>query len=151
MEGMDGMDPEMIELMSQYHEALPPSETPVDIPIDKPVDLPGADIPPKETTEQKPPADPSAPFGRFANGKPRKRPSKASDMKDASTEQIPDSVAAGILIDGAMFIALIDMVLPMIICLINNRFSDEKIKPEDLQLRKDQKNQLTPIVDAVMK
>ena len=55
------------------------------------------------------------------------------------------------LIDGALFIMLIDMLFPLIITALNNKFTNSKIKLEDLQLNDKQKKDLTPVADEVIK
>ncbi len=98
--------------------------------------------------------DKDAPFGRFANGKPRKKPAKnsppnvatASDLKDQETAKIE----AGILIDGAMFLLLINMLVPLVLSSLNNYLAKDKIKPEQIELTKDQEKKFAPIVDKCM-
>jgi hypothetical protein len=57
----------------------------------------------------------------------------------------------GDLMDGAMFITLVDMVLPMLICLGNNAISKIKVEPDKLMLTEKQKNQLAPLAEQVVK
>lgn len=58
---------------------------------------------------------------------------------------------SGSLIDGALFIMLIDMLLPLLITVANNQLSKDKIDIEDLQLTEKQKKDLAPISDEVVK
>lgn len=105
------------------------------------------------------PVDSEAPFGRFQNGKPRKRPARNAGQPfnqqthptDTGKPVLDQATVSGILIDGAMFLVIVDMVLPLAFSALNNRFSDEKISPDDLQLTSDQRKQMTPIIDQIMK
>ncbi len=58
---------------------------------------------------------------------------------------------SGSLIDGALFIMLVDMLLPLLITVANNQLSKDKIDIEDLQLTDKQKKDLSPIADEVVK
>ncbi len=58
---------------------------------------------------------------------------------------------SGSLIDGGLFLMLIDMIFPLIITVLNNKFTDTNIKVEDLQLTEKQKRDLEPIATEVIK
>lgn len=58
---------------------------------------------------------------------------------------------SGDILTGALFITLIDLLIPMVLAGINNRFSKQKIKASDLFLTQRQKNELSPIADKVVK
>jgi len=58
---------------------------------------------------------------------------------------------SGSLIDGALFIMLIDLLFPLIITMVNNKVSKDKIDVEDLQLTEKQKKDLEPIATEAMK
>jgi len=56
---------------------------------------------------------------------------------------------SGEIISGALFMTMIDLLLPLIFITANNYFSKTKIKAEDLQLTDKQKNELEPIAEKV--
>lgn len=57
----------------------------------------------------------------------------------------------GDILDGAMFITLVDTLVPMIIALANNSFSKIKVDPDKMTLTDKQKKQLEPICEQVVK
>ncbi len=105
-----------------------------------------------ETVQQSQPSepvDPEAPFGRLLNGKPRKRRPKLEPNARNSQDQ---TVLVSDLISGTLCLTLIDLLLPMLIELINNRaYPKDKIKAADLQMTADQRKRLTPIFDELTK
>lgn len=98
----------------------------------------------EETDQPQQPADPEAPFGRFQNGKPRKRPAK-----NAPPSSLPSTLPASSLIDGGLLILLMDILFPLVIMFLHNRFAKAgKISVESLQLSDKQKADLKPVADA---
>ncbi len=55
------------------------------------------------------------------------------------------------LINGGLFILLIDLVLPNILALANNQMTSKKIKAKDLQLTEKQRGDLEPMANIVAK
>lgn len=108
------------------------------------------------TVDDGPKVDDAAPFGRYVKGPKKGQPKTKPGQQPkqvVQNNQLTDSENAnisGMLIDGALFLTLIDLIFPLIISIINNRFTDDKINPEQLQMTKEQKNQLTPVCDKVM-
>jgi|SRR6185369_10026513 len=79
---------------------------------------------------------------------------KAGQLKKQAQHHAPpkeEMEISGTLIDGALFIMLIDLLFPLLITVANNNFSKVKIEVEDLQLSTKQKNDLQPIADQVVK
>jgi len=80
---------------------------------------------------------------------------KAGQLRPSQKHKAPPpekmELQGSSLIDGALFIMLIDMLFPLIITALNNKFTDSKIKLEDLQLNDKQKKDLTPVADEVIK
>ena len=149
-------------LMNQYNK---PAKS-IEVIIDKPteptkVTVSPSNVPPVVTPNSG--ADPDAPFGRYMKGKkkgqPRTSPYTGSNPKYLPPPPAPVQPAAppalsGMLIDGGLFLTLVNLVVPMIIALGNNTFEKDKskhIKPEKLQLSKEQLRELDPLCDAVMK
>lgn len=54
------------------------------------------------------------------------------------------------ILTGALFLMLLDMFIPFIIAMVNNRFSKQKIDVKLLQLHPDQRKALEPIADKVI-
>ena len=58
---------------------------------------------------------------------------------------------SGTLISGAMFILLVDMLIPMLLTFANNSLSKKVINVEDIQMSSQQKKDLEPIGNEVVK
>jgi hypothetical protein len=71
--------------------------------------------------------------------------------KEEEPQQDPPIINGEALINGGMFILLIDLLLPNIICLLNNRLSKKKIKASKLQMTAEQRKDLEPIANEVAK
>ena len=71
--------------------------------------------------------------------------------KKKEPEPEPEPQAMPPMISGALLILMIDLIIPNVIALANNKLSKEKIKASDLQLETKQKNELEPIADEVAK
>lgn len=74
---------------------------------------------------------------------------KKQAEKNAPPKEVME--ISGTLIDGALFIMLIDLLFPLAITFLNNKASKAKIKVEDLQLTEKQKRDLQPVSDEVVK
>jgi hypothetical protein len=59
------------------------------------------------------------------------------------------STISGDIISGALFLTLIDLLLPFIFIKANNYFSKDKLKMSDLEMTEKQKRTLEPIADKV--
>lgn len=55
------------------------------------------------------------------------------------------------LISGALFLTLIDLVLPLAITFINNQFSKVKIEASKLKLKDEQRKDMEPLCNEVVK
>lgn len=112
-------------------------------------------------TNNQQPATPTDPTTATANpnawiGDKRyfQRGAKMGQLKPAFKhhEPAPEKMEiSGSLIDAGLFLMLIDMIFPLIITVMNNKFNDTKIKVEDLQLSDKQKRDLEPIAEQVIK
>lgn len=128
------------ELLSGYSK---PAEIKEDAPTDTPEP---SDI--QETDDDK-----SDPTKYFQSGKKKgqPRPAKRRAVSFEQNSNDPDTVAFGDVLTGAMFIMLIDMLLPLLIEVVNNRFTKHKIKASDLSMTAEQRKRLTPLADGVVK
>lgn len=150
------------DLMAQYSApAVNKEPDPVAVPNST-----SSPTPDPVTSQPTPPpptsGDPSAPYGRYLTGKkagqpkPPPRQYKYNTPPPPPGQPLPGATSppasvSGMLIDGGLFLMLIDIALPLGICALSNNFTDgPKIKPEKLQLTEAQKRQLTPVVDRVM-
>ncbi len=101
--------------------------------------------------------DPNAPYGYYLRGKKKGLPRTTPYFSAKNNYQPPATVTPvnptlnATLIDGGLFLTLINLVIPLAITLANNHFSNDKVKPDQLKLTKDQIKDLDPICDAVMK
>jgi hypothetical protein len=69
-----------------------------------------------------------------------------------SKKKVEPSILTGDILTGAMFIALIDLALPMIIVTLNNTLDkNHKITVDKLRLKASQRKELEPIAEEVMK
>jgi len=79
------------------------------------------------------------------------RPMAKGNGTGINEKQIDEMSISGSLIDGGLFLMLVDMIFPLIIVVANNKFNDTKIKVDDLQLTERQKKDLTPVATEVIK
>lgn len=61
-----------------------------------------------------------------------------------------ESTISADIITGAMFISLVDLLIPMLFVTINNYLTGEKLKPTDLSLSAEQCRKLEPVADKAM-
>jgi hypothetical protein len=66
------------------------------------------------------------------------------------TGQYAESEVSADIITGAMFISIIDLLIPMMFITINNYFTGEKLKPSDMTLSAEQQRKLEPVADKAM-
>jgi hypothetical protein len=86
----------------------------------------------------------------YVRGPKKGQPKPTKKNKAVSYDMSASEEISGDIIDGAMFLMLIDLLIPFIIAMANNRFSESKIKASDLQLENDQIKKLTPLCDKVV-
>lgn len=99
-------------------------------------------------------SDPNKYFQSGAKkGQPRlRRPRTTSQPVNTPPGKNPQQPGiTGELITGALFLMLLDLLFPMLIAAINNKFSKTKIKAELLQLDAKQKSSLEPLANEVVK
>jgi hypothetical protein len=89
----------------------------------------------------------------FQTGKKagQKRPIKNNTVSVGINPNNEPSTIDGGLISGALFLVIVDLLFPLLITFVHNKYSKKKIKVEDLQLTKEQRKQLEPISDKVVK
>lgn len=63
----------------------------------------------------------------------------------------PQGVIQNEMISGALFITLVDLVLPMVIAFVNNKVSKQKISADSLTLTDKQRKDLEPVCDQVVR
>jgi len=117
---------------------------------------------PTAQPQQASPVDPEAPYGRYQRGKKKGQPRTAPFISVKAGVTQPTQVVvqpqtaklSGMLIDGGLFLTLINIAVPLLIAILNNYVEKDKkkhIDPQKLKLTNDQKKELDPVVDAVMK
>jgi len=89
----------------------------------------------------------------FAKKKRGRKPGQKAGMS-ASDVQSDNPENTGVIgenpiITGGLLMLLIDLVLPNVIALINNKVSKSKITASSLQLSEDERRQLEPLADQV--
>lgn len=94
------------------------------------------------------PANESKPFISI---KDTESPKTEEKPKRRRKKKIENQIISGEILSGALFLTIVDMLLPMLIAVVNNALSKDKIKGKDLSLTQTQRNQLEPIADSVMK
>lgn len=78
----------------------------------------------------------------------RDKPYIKATYNTAATQSIP----ASMLVNGALFLMVINFIIPGIIVSVNNWLSPkEKMTMKDLQLTKDEKKEIDPLMDATLK
>jgi hypothetical protein len=129
------------ELLSGYNQSLLISE-------DKAPETESNNSATPETSVSNTPTDWRNNPAYFQTGK------KAGMLRPSMKHKAPmaeEGEISGTLIDGALFIMLIDLLVPMLITIANNKFTDDEIDIEDLQLSDKQKKDLSPLADEVVK
>lgn len=76
------------------------------------------------------------------------RPSVTKPKIEFQQNNTPTTIS-GEIISGALFMTMVDLLLPLIIVAINNYFSKVKISPKDFELTDKQKKDLEPIAEKV--
>jgi len=66
------------------------------------------------------------------------------------TGKYEESEVSGDIITGAMFISIIDLLIPMVFVTVNNYLTGEKLKPGDMSLSAEQQRKLEPVADKAM-
>jgi hypothetical protein len=89
----------------------------------------------------------------FAKKKRGRKPGQkagmsASDVTDMNPETT-GMIGENPIITGGLLMLLIDLALPNVIALINNKVSKSKITASTLQLSEDERKQLEPLADQV--
>lgn len=83
--------------------------------------------------------------------KKRKRGRPRKDEKQEPVEPPQAEIQASDYINGAMFILLIDLLLPNVIAFGNNKLTKKKIKASKMQMTDKQRSDLQPLADEVAK
>lgn len=98
------------------------------------------------------PDDPSNPVYYYQSGK-KKGQRRPNPKVKASYNPPPNQqvTISGQFITGALFLLLIDMLVPLLIGLLNDRFGKTSIDVKKLKLTPEQKRELEPVCDAVVK
>lgn len=94
-----------------------------------------------------------APFGVYKSGKNAGQPRPAPKVRIGYNPSQEITSISGEILTGALFITLIDLIIPILLVGVGNRFSKpgSKIKVSDLQLTAAQKKELAPVADKVVK
>lgn len=101
--------------------------------------------------------DLSDPAKYFQSGKKKGQPKPQRGARVENTMNAAGlgggnmSVPVSDLLTGALFISMIDILVPLLIEVVNNKFSKEKIKASDLTLTAEQQKRLSPIADELVK
>ena len=83
-----------------------------------------------------------------------KEEEQATEQPHERTPPKETITVGGELITGAMFVALIDTLAPLMITFLNDKFSKTKLNKDDLKrmkLNAQQRKELTPVCDEVVK
>ncbi len=121
------------------------------------IDPPKVDAPAGDAAQG--PPDLSDPTKYFQSGKKKGQPKPGKGGRAANTMSAAGlgneggtmNVPVSDLLTGALFISMIDILLPLLIEVVNNKFSKDKIKASDLTLTAEQQKRLSPIADELVK
>lgn len=73
-------------------------------------------------------------------------------IKATYNHNATSNIPATMLINGALFLSVINFIIPMIIVTVNNYLTPkEKMGVKDLQLTKEEKKEIDPLMDATLK
>lgn len=85
----------------------------------------------------------------YVRGAKKGQPKPPSKSKPVV--QPPTQIQASVIISGALFITLVDTLMPMVICGLNNWLTKTKVDPDKMKMTESQRRDLVPIGDAVVK
>lgn len=85
------------------------------------------------------------------SGEPEIKGKRTRKKKGENDSEFAGIIGGSSIVSGALFLLLIDFIIPNIICLLNNKVSKKKINPSLLKLLDEQKKELEPIADEVAK
>jgi len=153
VETIDDAQKKIDALFSQYETVVAEPEK---VDVVQPVIEPVQNV--QQPVAQQPTTDPAAPYGYYQKGKKKgqPRPTPYTPLHQRGlpvqpVQQIDPKIQGGILITGGLFLTLINLIIPLLVSVLNNWLTDTKIKPEQMQLSKEQIKELDPVCDAVMK
>lgn len=97
------------------------------------------------------PKDPGTEYYVRGPKKGQPKPPKKPSISASVNPNPPDSeIGADSILTGILFLTLLDMFIPFVIVMLNNRFSKQKMNVEVLQLSKEQKKTIEPVADKVI-
>lgn len=140
---------ELENLLSEYKEA-PKNET-----SNNPIlsDMQGGVVPnngsPNNSISSSTVYPPGTEF--YKTGKKAGQPKPNRKVKTSFTPSPLPTTLNGSILTGALFITLLDLLMPVLIAGLNNRYSKQKIKASDLSMNARQRNELAPVADAFLK
>lgn len=79
------------------------------------------------------------------------KPPRKSGKPAVNVPQTPNTLQASSFLNGAILLGMLDLLLPMVLCGLNNWRSKIKINPDKLGMTPKQKEELRPAADAVLK
>jgi hypothetical protein len=82
-------------------------------------------------------------------GQKRKYTKRKKLAPEAQSIVNPVKLSGDTVLSGALLLMLIDIALPNIMCMVNNKMSKKKVNPKALQMSKSQMDELSPIADKV--
>ena len=137
----------MEDLLSGY--STPKTETPA--PVDE------SEAPPAEINQDQfapPPPDPANYIGdkRFYQRGAKAGQLRPGGVRATYNHNATSTIPATMLINGALFLSVINFIIPLTIVTINNWVSPrEKMTLKDLRLTNEEKKEIDPLMDATLK
>lgn len=80
-----------------------------------------------------------------------KKAGQLRPIRIKSTEQPDIDLSGNVIITGSLIITFADLLIPVLISALNNRFSKTKINADSLRMDTKQRQSLEPVADAVAK
>lgn len=143
------------KLFGSYSKPMEVTPEPAKVPTGTPVSNPGPLPNPNNTPfgiHRDPNAGTQPVQEYYKTGKKAGQPKPPRKGQPAPPPQQPNVLAASTLISGAMFIILIDMLMPLTICGLNNMFNKQyKLDPDKMRMTDKQKSELSTVGDAVVR
>lgn len=148
---VDRTGTDVADLLSDY-------KRPPDVPVAPVIPPPAQNAQPQQPVVPSPGAAPAAmtsptagaPGDVYMSGKKAGQPRPPRKVRATYTPSVEMAQLGSDILSGALFLTLVDLMLPVLIAGINNRFSKVKIKAKELSMTDKQKKELAPIADKVM-
>ena len=88
----------------------------------------------------------------YQSGKKRGQLRKSPSLRGSYNHAAETSIKGSLLINGALFLSIVNFIVPLLICTVNNWLNKkDKMTVKELQLDASEKKEIDPLMDATLK